>query len=365
MKPVRIAYVINSVEGGGAALPVPAVTKVLRDCGASVKVFVLTPRDRRALPSIEAAGLTPSIREGGEKDHLAALLWLRRELRQWGATHIWTSLSRSTLIGLVLGPLMGLPVISWQHNAYLKPWNERLLRLLQSRAALWVGDSHSVTRLTSERLGVEDARLMTWPIFSADPAMPQAKAWQAGEELRLGSLGRLHPNKGYDILIDALALLKAQGFAPPVPFAIDIAGDGAQGPMLRARAANAGIANILFSGYVEQPKTFLQGLHLYLQPSRSEGFCIAAHEAMTSGLPIIGSAVGEMPFSIQQGVTGIIVPPQDTEALAHALREMLANPARLHEMGLAARNHMMTTYSQERFAEAGRAIFRHIVGTSD
>ena len=68
MKPVRIAYVINSVEGGGAALPVPAVTKVLRDCGASVKVFVLTPRDRRALPSIEAAGLTPSIREGGEKD---------------------------------------------------------------------------------------------------------------------------------------------------------------------------------------------------------------------------------------------------------------------------------------------------------
>lgn len=364
MKPMRIAYVINSVEGGGAALPVPAVTGVLRGCGAQVKVFALTPRDRRALPFIEAADLTPSVREGGDGDHLAALIWLRRELRQWGATHIWTSLSRATLLGLLIGPNMGLPVICWQHAAYLKPWNQRLLHWLQSRATLWIGDSQSVTRLTAERLGVTPDRLVTWPIFSADPSMPQARVWQPGEPVRLGSLGRLHPVKGYDVLIDALALLRTSGFTPPTSFTIDIAGDGTEKEALTSRVADAGVNNINLIGYVNEPRQFLQGLHLYLQPSRSEGFCIAAHEAMTAGLPVIGSAVGEMPYSIQNNVSGLTVPPHNPHALAKALRDLLTAPERLEAMGQNAREFMLENYSRAHFTEIGRAIFNRIAPAS-
>ena len=61
---MRIAYVINSVEGGGASRPVPAITRVLRDQGATVRVFALTPRDRRGAPAMVEAGLDPLIREG-------------------------------------------------------------------------------------------------------------------------------------------------------------------------------------------------------------------------------------------------------------------------------------------------------------
>lgn len=356
----RIAYVINSVEGGGATQPVPAITRVLRDGGAQVRLFALTPRDRRGLSAMVEAGLDPLVRDGGLRDHAAAALWLRQELTKWGATHIWSSLSRATILSLILGPAMGLPVISWQHAAFLKPWNRRLMRLLSKRALLWVGDSRSVTDLTAERLAVPTDRLRCWPIFAADPSMAQAMPWRPGEPLRIGSLGRLHPVKGYDVLIAALARLKAAGFASPAPFQILIGGDGEERKRLQAMAGDAALDNVFFSGFVDRPHAFLSGLHAYVQPSRSEGFCIAAHEALTAGLPVLASAVGELPYSIQQGVTGLTVPPGDADILAQALKAMLARPDKLHAMGQMARADMLDRFSWDRFAATGGAIMGEI-----
>ena len=360
MSEVRIAYVINSVEGGGAQSPVPAIARVFRDYGAKVRVFALTRRDGRGLPAIERAGLDPLVREGGEKDHLAAARWLTTQLRDWGATHLWTSLSRATILGLLVGPKLGLPVISWQHNAFLKPWNRRLMRLLQSRAELWVGDSRSVTNLTAQRLAVEQDRLVTWPIYCADPAMPVAKPWAPGDPLRIGSLGRLHPAKGYDVLIAALARLQANGFAPPAPLEITIAGEGAERGRLEKLARDAGIENIRFPGHTDNPRDFLAGLHLYVQPSRAEGFCIAAHEALTAGLPIVASSVGELLHTVVTCKAGFVVPPEDANALAAALVKALSDPAALARMGTAARADMLQRFSQESFTQIGSAIWQRI-----
>ncbi|MBC7153578.1 MAG: glycosyltransferase family 4 protein [Rhodobacteraceae bacterium] len=359
MRP-RIAYVINSVEGGGAALPVPAITRVMRDWGAEVRVLALTRRDGRALDAMTAAGLDVKVRDGGLTDHLAALRWLDAEVRTLAPALIWTSLSRATLLGQILGTFRGIPVISWQHAAYLKPWNRRLMRLMSGRARLWVADSQSVAALTARRLRVPPDRLMTWPIFAADPVAPAAVPWQPGEVLRLGSLGRLHPVKGYDVLIAALAQLRAGGFVPPAPFEIAIAGDGDQGPMLRAAAEAAGVTNITWPGYVTAPKAFLAGLHGYLQPSRAEGFCIAAHEAMQAGLPVIVSAVGELAHTVQDGLTGLVVPPDDPAALAAALARLLREPDKMHTLGAAARARVLDTFSAARFTAAGRAILDRI-----
>ncbi|OCC23411.1 glycosyltransferase [Croceicoccus estronivorus] len=361
MTKARIAYVINSVEGGGAALPVPAIARILRAQGAQVRVFALTRRDGRALPAMEQAGLDPIVREGGETDHLAAASWLDEQLRAWGATHVWTSLTRATLLGLLLGPRLGLPVIAWQHAAYLKPWNHRLMRLLQSRASLWVGDSRSVAELTAQRLGVGSDRLTTWPIYSADEQMPRAQAWQAGEPIRVGSLGRLHPVKGYDVLIAALSRMKAHGFTPPAPLQIFVGGEGAERAKLEAMAREAGLDSLSFVGYVEDSRTFLAGLHLYLQPSRSEGFCIAAHEALTAGLPVIASRTGEMRHSITEGCNGYLVAPGDADALASCLMKALIEPDSLGPMGSAAREDVLRRYSQDGFEAAGAAIWQRIV----
>lgn len=360
MTTMRIAYIINSVEGGGAALPVPSVTRVMRDAGAEVRVFALTRRDGRALTPMQEAGLDPLVRDGGTDDHWQAARWLDAQVRAWGATHLWTSLSRATILGLLVGPHLGLPVICWQHAAFLKPWNRRLMRLLQSRAQIWVGDSASVSALTQARLGVDADRQMTWPIFAANPQQPAAIPWQPGQMLHLGSLGRLHPVKGYDVLIEALIRLQVQGFRPPYPIRLTLAGEGEERARLEAMARQAAIVDILLPGYVERPGDFLAGLHLYLQPSRSEGFCIAAHEAMAAGLPVLASAVGEIPHSIQEGITGHTVAPGDADALARRLAFLLSDPAGLQAMGMAARERILDRFSPDRFREAGLAIMRRI-----
>jgi len=341
---MRIAYAINSLEGGGAALPVPSVADVLRRAGAEVAIFALTPRDARALPAMKAAGLEVHVRDGGTSDHAAALAWLDAEVRRWGATHLWTSLTRATLLGQMVGQRRGLPVVSWQHAAYLKPWNRRLLHWRQKHSAIWVADSEAVLRLTHDRLGVPMDRLMLWPIFRADPRAPQARAWKNGT-VRIGSLGRLHPVKGYQWLAEAAPHLSGD-------FEIMVGGEGALRPDLEGR--------IGLAGYVERPRDFLAGLHLYVQPSRSEGLCVAAHEAMQAGLPVIASAVGELQHSILPGKTGWLVPPGDVDALAAALGEALAAPEKLAAMGVAGRERLFARFGPDRFEAAGRAIVERL-----
>ena len=353
---IRIAYVINSVEGGGAALPVPSIADVLREGGAEVRILALTRRDGRAIAPMEAAGLEVRVRDGGTTDHVAALRWLDREVAAMRPTHVWTSLTRATLLGQLVGLRRRIPTVSWQHAAYLKPANRRLLRAMQPLSKLWIGDSDAVTRLTAERLKVPPARLMQWPIFRADPGAPQAAAWRPGQPVRIGSLGRLHPVKGYDVLIDALARLPRD----LAPYEVTTAGDGAERAALEARARALGLTGLTFAGYADDPSGFLGGLHLYVQPSRSEGLCIAVHEAMQAGLPVVASAVGQLPYSIVADRSGVTVPPGDPAALANALAAMLARPERLATMGGFARADVIDRFGPDRFREAGLAVLRRL-----
>lgn len=358
---MRIAYVINSLEGGGAAAPVPAIIDVLTNAGAEVKLFALLRKNGLALPAIERAGLAHSVREGSPNDHVAALRWLDDEISAWGATHLWTSLSRATLLGQLVGLRRGLPVVSWQHNAFLKPWNERLLRWMRNRSVLWVADSQSVRDLTVARLGVPEGRVVTWPIFSADPSAPRARPWCPGETIRVGSLGRLHPAKGYDILIAALARLEAEGFMSPAPFTIAIGGEGAELGALTQAASCLANTRVRFEGFTASPATFLADQHLYVQPSRREGFCIAAHEAMQAGLPVIVSSVGEMPYTVVDGTMGRVVPPLDVPLLADALSAMLRHPERLAKIGQTARDTVLERFPSSRFRAVGTEIVERLL----
>ncbi|WP_114227633.1 MULTISPECIES: glycosyltransferase family 4 protein [Sphingomonas] len=357
---MNILYVINSVEGGGAALPVPAIVAALEKAGAAVTVLALTRRNGKALPALERAGVRTIVREGGEKDHGAALKWLGQQIAAHRPDLLWTSLTRATLLGQWAGQRAGVPVVSWQHNAFLKPSNRWLLRARRNAAILWVADSAAVARLTEQRLGLAPERVITWPIFAADPTAPLARPWSPGETLELGSLGRLHPNKGYDLLLAALARLAADGFVAPVPFWVRIAGEGSEEAVLRAQMAELNPPNVAFCGYVGDSRDFLAGLHAYLQPSRREGFCIAAHEAMQAALPVLGTRTGEMPFSIEEGVSGWLADPGDVASLAAGLRRLLSNPNDLAVMGAAARETVLTRFSQQKFDATAAEILARV-----
>lgn len=353
---MRLAYVINSMEGGGAQTPLPKIVRALERAGAQVRIMALTRRDGLAVERLRAEGIEPVVRDGGEKDQVAAYRWIRDQTRGWGADALWTSLTRATLLGQLAGRSLGIPVVSWQHNAFLKPWNERLLRWRAAATDIWVADSSQVAALTGKRLGIPAGRLVTWPIFAAEPDAPRAQPWQPGETLQIGSLGRLHPNKGYDILIDALAIMHSGSWDPKTRYRIAIAGAGGYESALRARAKALGLDTIDFIGYAGDPAGFLAKLHLYVQPSRREGFCIAAHEAMQAGLPAIVSRTGEMPFTVDAPATGRVVEVADPNSLARALGELLDAPQDLAAMGREARARVLDRFSQERFDATGAVI---------
>jgi len=357
---MKIAYVTSSLEGSGGPLPIPAVTRVLRNAGAHVEVFALARRDGRALPPMLADGLQVHIREGGDNDHLAAYRWLDREIAAYKPDLLWTSVARASIIGLLLGKKYSVPVVCWQHNANLKWTRKALFYALRKRPAVWIGDSDMVTEITAKRFHVPPERMASWPLFSVNPDAPQAHPWQPGETLRIGILGRLHPQKGYDLLIEALGLLKQRGFKPAAPFEILIAGDGRDREAITAQLQRTGITEVSLIGFADRPQEFLASLHLYLQPSRVEGFCIAVHEAMQASLPVIASAVGQIPYTLEHGRSGWLLPPGDVSALANALAEALGHPDRLAAMGQAARERVMPLYSAEAFRRAGESILERL-----
>lgn len=355
MTDMKIAYVINSMEGGGAQTPLPDIVSALDQAGAQTTVLALSRRDGKALPALAKAGVYPIVREGKENDHLSALRWIDSQVIRLGADAVFTSLTRATLLGQIVARRRQLPIISWQHNSFLKPWNERLLRWRASASDLWVSDSSEVAKLTLSRLQLSPERSLTWPIFSADPGVPAASGWTQGQPLRLGSLGRLHQAKGYDTLINALATLQGEGWTPPVPIKITIGGMGAQKAQLESLANSLTVADLSFAGFVAEPMDFLAGLHLYLQPSRREGFCIAAHEAMQAGLPVIVSDTGEMAQTARLA-GGTVVPTQDHAALAEALRAVLSHPEKLASAGAQAREVVLNRFSADNFNMMAKVI---------
>ncbi|GBR11066.1 glycosyltransferase family 4 protein [Acetobacter oeni] len=356
---MRIAYIINSLEGGGAATGLRPVVSFLRDAGHSVTIFALTPRDRRAESWFIAEGFEVRTREGGEKDHRAAFTWLSQEVADLDPTHIWTSLTRATLLGQLVGQRHRIPVVSWQHNAWLKWDNRILLRLMRRLSCHWIADSAFVADLTRQRLDLSDERVSSWPIFSASPETAQARPWCRGETIRIGSLGRLHTAKGYDILCAALRLLPQEGLPD---FKISIGGKGKEEANLQSGISEANLNCIRLEGFVGNTQAFLAGQHLYIQPSRREGFCIAAHEAMQAGLGVIASSVGELSHSVKNNVTGWQVPPENPQALADVLVTALRNPERLEAIGTAARAHVLKMFGPARFHAAGQRVMDSIPG---
>jgi glycosyltransferase involved in cell wall biosynthesis len=95
-------------------------------------------------------------------------------------------------------------------------------------------------------------------------------------------------------------------------------------------------------------------------PSRREGYGLVAREAMAHGRPVVASAVGGLLDAIEDGVTGVLVPPRDVAALRQALEELLADPERRERLGAAARAHAVEHFSRERELDALLGLYREL-----
>jgi glycosyltransferase involved in cell wall biosynthesis len=170
-------------------------------------------------------------------------------------------------------------------------------------------------------------------------------------DFALGHLGAFTPEKGQDVAMEAFGILRDR--MPSLRMIL--AGDGAP--------AEAPDARVLLPGFVANRKEFFAALDLFIMPSRSEGWGLAAAEALAHGIPVIASDTGGLASIVEPGETGWLVSPGDTRALARAIEEAASDPQRLKEMSSRARKHS-ARYSPRITAELTEAFYRGLMAQS-
>jgi rhamnosyl/mannosyltransferase len=184
--------------------------------------------------------------------------------------------------------------------------------------------------------------------FRPGPPAPSLAARFAGREVVLfvGQLDRSHAHKGVPVLLETLAILRR---ARPAAHLL-LAGGGDALPDLARRAARLGISDaVTLLG--EVPEEDLPELYRLARatvlPSvnASEGFGMVLLEANAAGRPVVGTRVGGIPAAIEDGRTGLLVPPRDPAALAGALERLLADPALAASLGARGRERAVREFS--------------------
>ena len=355
---MHIHYLLTDLNSGGAAQPIPDLVALMRDQGHTVRVLALLPKDRKGAAQLDRAGIAWELLGNSRRDTLPAARALLRILREDRPDLLWTSLTRATIYGAIAGWLCGIPVLSWQHNSWLKPGDRRLLRLSRRLTALWVADSRTVAEFAAQSLDIARSKIEVWPLFRARTEVPVARPCAPGTPFRIGGLGRLHADKNFCHLIAAAALISERDPALATRLEFVIGGQGGEHARLAAQIAAAGLDNVRLAGYVDDPIAFLSTLHAYVQPSHHEGLCIAAHEAMQAALPVIATRVGELCRSVLPGETGYLAEVGDVPAIAQAIIELARDPARAARLGAAGRERVLSLFGEAEFRRAGIAVLR-------
>ena len=350
---MKILYLVTSLEGGGAQARIPRIVTVLRECGHEVDVIACEPRGMGAAHLLDAAGITYRLLYPAHRSKWAQIRAFTRLARANRPDVIWTMLSRASVVGAVTGALCGVPVVSWKNCA------DRALhtRLFGGLSRLWIADSQSVADYLFKQVGIRPARIVTWPLFEQMRFTQWPRPWDGVEPLHIGSMGRLHAQKGYDLLIAAVARWLHANPQRGGRLRVTILGDGPQREQLQGLVDSLGMRSVVtLAGAVADVRPFLASLHVYAQPSRYEGMCLAAHEAMSAGLAVIATPVGELGATLRASGGGVLLGQDVVGSLAAAIDLLLRDPGKLADMGRAARRHIEQVYGEAGFAQAGRAV---------
>ncbi len=350
---MKIHYLVTSLETGGAEFAIPDIVQTLEQLGHQVSIIACEPRDMGAAPRLQEAGLTYRVLTKRRRFTTITLLAYLRELFLDRPDIIWTSLSRATMVGQLAGRIAGIPVVSFKHSASVRKYTYRMRKM----SCLWIGDSETVVNFLHDKMHIPAQQVMAWPFFRCNAEAPQAGCWDGKSVLQLGSVGRLHEVKNYAQLIDALAafLLKHPQLTSRVR--LTILGDGPEREALQAKIQQLGLNDVVcLPGFSSEVANFLATLHVYIQTSRYEGMCLAAHEAMNAALPIIATPVGELRQAVTEGQTGFVLDGDLTDTLINALESIFAQPTALQRYGQQARQYVLERFGREVYTQAAAGI---------
>lgn len=326
----RVAHVISTPTGvGGAERVLAAIVDGTRSAGWAATILnPFASRDDLTLlrdlvgPTIDVRGRRPA--------SLAAIptveWWLLSQLRSLRPAIVHAHLFHAEVLVAAL-PRRFVPakrIITHHHGDILARENrvidDRVERVALRRYDRVIAVSESVERFLAEHHGLRQPRLHRIDNGWSGHPIHRDRSPRAPTVI---AIGNLRPEKGHDVLLRAIAVV--QRSIPGVRLLL--VGDGERRAALEGLAAELGVTSgVEFLGYFDDVFPLLARADVFAFPSRSEPFGIVALEAMAAGLPIVASDVGGIPEIVRPGVNGLLVPPQDVDALAAALVDVLTDP---------------------------------------
>jgi glycosyltransferase involved in cell wall biosynthesis len=363
----RIVEVL-ATSAGGVGRHVRTLVPAVAAAGASVLVCGAPATEE--LFGFSAAGA--EFRPVGISTGLApvadsrAVLQLRAALA--GADLVHAHGLRAGLVAAVARRLSGdreRPLVLTLHNALLHEAGP-MQRALAAVEAMTIRGADLVLAVSGDladnarRAGARDVRLA--PALA--PPLPPARRTRAEVRTELGvdgdrplvvAIGRLHPQKGYDVLLDAAARWASRRPAPLVA----IAGDGPLEAELAGRIAVQRLP-VRLLGRREDVPDLLAAADLCVLPSRWEGSPFTAQEALRAGTPLVATRAGGVPELVGDGAE--LVPVGDAGALADAVAGLLDDPARAAELAGAGRRRAATWPDEAGAARRLVAVYRELLG---
>ena len=361
--PIRVCHLISPGLMGGAEKVVLAGCQALRKRGVEAVIGVI--RETRA-PHMADCFVTeatqrglPAPKEFATSKRIDFQLYrsLRRHLHESGFDVLHTHGNKAILYGVRARP-RSTRLVHTQHGETAHRFAVRLYawlaaKHLRNADAVCAVSKEMYSRMTRDRLA-EDKVWLVENMLSMEPPYPVRKPSQG--RLRLVLVGRLSPEKGIDILLNAIAKLDAQ------PVRLTILGEGPIQGELDSLVSSLGLQKIVdFVGFQRDIKPYLEDADAFVMPSLREGFPMSLIEAAACGLPVIASRVGGIPDLVNHGENGLLCDPNDTDALVNILAEYIQSPERYAATAQAMGESIRTRFSAATWAERTESLYETLV----
>jgi glycosyltransferase involved in cell wall biosynthesis len=180
--------------------------------------------------------------------------------------------------------------------------------------------------------------------------------------LLLGAIGRLSPEKGFDLLIQAVASLVRRG----CDIHLLIAGEGSARPQLEAEIAkNAMGDRVKLLGQVPDPRLLLQATDLFVLSSLREGLPNVLLEAMAMQTPVVATRIAGVPLLLRDGAIGVLVEPGSSEELTTGIERLVRDAELRRRLALLGRQRIEQEYSFERRMQRVAALYDRLFDRAD
>jgi len=367
---MRMILLATGLAYGGAETQLVNLATRLKQRGWDVRVVSMLP-PQAFTQDLEAASIplaTLNMRRGIPDPR--AIFRLVAILRQRRPHILSTFMFHANLLGRIAGRLAGVPVIvsSIRNENFGGPRRDRLLRLTD-----WMGEMTTInSRLAADKLVkrgvVPRDRIRVIPNGLVLNKFMVNDSNRAGLRQQLGisedeflwlTVGRLEEQKDYPTLLQAFKVLKQGGHMVQ----LRVAGQGPLLESLQAQVADLGLAEyVVFLGLRRDIPLLLNAADAFVLSSAWEGLPNVVMEAMAAEKPIVATCVGGVPELVQEGVSGYLVPPHDTEALAAAMGKMMGfSDTERTAMGQAGRAHIEANYSLDRVVDQWEALYQELL----